>query len=30
MTNKKGYETGSRNVFKDVGVRNAEVHLVKA
>jgi predicted XRE-type DNA-binding protein len=30
MTNKKGYETGSRNVFKDVGVPNAEEHLVKA
>jgi len=27
---KKGYETGSRNVFKDVGVPNAEEHLVKA
>jgi len=30
MTNKKGYEIGSRNVFKDVGVPNAEEHLVKA
>ncbi len=30
MTNKKGYETGSRNVFKDIGVPNAEEHLVKA
>jgi predicted XRE-type DNA-binding protein len=27
---KKGYETGSRNVFKDIGVPNADVHLVKA
>ena len=27
---KKGYETGSRNVFKDIGVPNAEDHLVKA
>ncbi len=30
MTNKKGYEIGSRNVFKDIGVPNAEEHLVKA
>jgi predicted XRE-type DNA-binding protein len=30
MTKKKGYETGSRNVFKDIGVPNAEEHLVKA
>jgi predicted XRE-type DNA-binding protein len=30
MTNKKRYETGSRNVFKDIGVPNAEEHLVKA
>src|SRR5271165_1809159 len=30
MTNKKGSETGSRNVFKDIGVPNAEEHLVKA
>ena len=30
MSNKKGYETGSRNVFKDIGVPNAEQHLVKA
>src|ERR1022692_1481990 len=30
MSNKKGYETGSRNVFKDIGVPNAEEHLVKA
>ena len=27
---KKGYETGSRNVFKDLGIPNAEEHLVKA
>jgi predicted XRE-type DNA-binding protein len=27
---KKGYETGSRNVFQDIGVPNAEEHLVKA
>ena len=27
---KKGYEIGSRNVFKDIGVPNAEEHLVKA
>jgi predicted XRE-type DNA-binding protein len=27
---KRGYETGSRNVFKDLGVPNAEAHLVKA
>ena len=30
MTNKKGYETGRRNVFQDIGVPNAEEHLVKA
>ena len=30
MTKKKRYETGSRNVFKDIGVPNAEEHLVKA
>jgi predicted XRE-type DNA-binding protein len=30
ISNKKGYETGSRNVFKDLGVPNAEEHLVKA
>ena len=30
MTNKKRYETGSRNVFKDIGVPNAEEHMVKA
>ena len=28
--NKKGYEVGDRNVFKDIGVPNAEEHLVKA
>ena len=27
---KKGYEIGSRNVFKDLGVPNAGEHLVKA
>ena len=27
---KKKYETGSVNVFKDIGVPNAEEHLVKA
>jgi predicted XRE-type DNA-binding protein len=27
---KKGYETGSRNVFKDIGVPNAEEHFIKA
>jgi len=27
---KRGYEIGSRNVFKDIGVPNAEEHLVKA
>jgi hypothetical protein len=26
----KGYETGSHNVFKDIGLLNAEEHLVKA
>jgi predicted XRE-type DNA-binding protein len=26
----KGYQTGSRNVFQDIGVPNAEEHLVKA
>jgi len=30
VSNKKGYETGSRNVFKDIGVPNAEEHLIKA
>ena len=27
---KKAYETRSRNVFKDLGLRNADEHLVKA
>lgn len=27
---KKRYETGSRNVFKDLGLPNADEHLVKA
>jgi predicted XRE-type DNA-binding protein len=27
---KKGYERGSGNVFKDIGVPNAEDHLIKA
>jgi predicted XRE-type DNA-binding protein len=27
---KKAYETGSGNVFKDLGVPNADEHLVKA
>jgi predicted XRE-type DNA-binding protein len=27
---KKGYEAGSGNVFKDLGIPNAEEHLVKA
>ena len=26
----EGYQTGSRNVFKDIGVPNAEEHFVKA
>jgi predicted XRE-type DNA-binding protein len=26
----KGYEIGGRNVFKDIGVPNAEEHFVKA
>src|ERR1700688_3763504 len=26
----KGFETGSQNVFQDIGVPNAEEHLVKA
>ena len=30
MSNRKRYETGSRNVFKDIDVPNAEEHLVKA
>jgi predicted XRE-type DNA-binding protein len=28
--NKKGYEVGGRNVFQDIGVPNADEHLVKA
>ena len=28
--NKRGPETGSRNVFKDIGTPNADEHLVKA
>jgi predicted XRE-type DNA-binding protein len=27
---KKGYETGSGNVFRDIGVPDAEEHLIKA
>jgi predicted XRE-type DNA-binding protein len=27
---KKGFETGTRNVFKDIGIPNAEEHLIKA
>ena len=27
---KKGYEIGSLNVFQDIGIPNAEEHLVKA
>jgi len=27
---KKGYQSGSRNVFKDLCVRNADEHFVKA
>jgi predicted XRE-type DNA-binding protein len=27
---KQRYETGSRNVFKDLGLPNAEEHLIKA
>ena len=27
---KKGYETTSGNVFKDIGIPNAEEHLIKA
>ena len=27
---KKGFEIGNRNVFKDLGIPNAEEHLVKA
>lgn len=30
MSSKKGYEAGSGNVFRDIGVPNAEEHLVKA
>jgi predicted XRE-type DNA-binding protein len=30
MSNKKRNRTGSRNVFKDIGVPNAEEHLVRA
>ena len=30
MNNKKRYEMGSGNVFKDIGVPNAEEHLIKA
>ena len=30
MSGKKGYETGSRNVLRDLGLPNAEEHLVKA
>jgi predicted XRE-type DNA-binding protein len=30
MSNKRKYQTGSGNVFKDIGVPNAEEHLVKA
>ena len=26
----KAYEPGSRNVFKDIGIPNAEEHLIKA
>lgn len=28
--NNKGYEIGGSNVFKDIGIPNAEEHLVKA
>src|ERR1700723_4460593 len=28
--NNKRYETGSRNVFRDLGMQNADEHLVKA
>ncbi len=27
---RKRYETGSRNVFKDIGIPNAEEHRIKA
>jgi predicted XRE-type DNA-binding protein len=30
MNHKKRYQSGSGNVFKDIGVPNAEEHLVKA
>ena len=30
MSRKRSYELGSGNVFKDIGVPNAEEHLVKA
>ena len=30
MSNRKRYEVGSGNVFKDIGLPNAEEHLVKA
>ena len=30
MSNRKRLAPGSRNVFKDLGVPNAEEHLVKA
>ncbi|MFZ0421198.1 MAG: helix-turn-helix transcriptional regulator [Candidatus Sulfotelmatobacter sp.] len=30
MSSKQSYEIGSGNVFKDIGVPNAEEHLVKA
>jgi predicted XRE-type DNA-binding protein len=30
MSDKKRYQTGSGNVFRDIGVPNAEEHLVKA
>ena len=30
MSSKQSYESGSGNVFKDIGVPNAEEHLVKA
>ncbi|MGA9471772.1 MAG: helix-turn-helix transcriptional regulator [Terriglobales bacterium] len=30
MNQKRGYKNGSPNVFKDIGVPNAEEHLVKA
>jgi predicted XRE-type DNA-binding protein len=28
--NRKGYEVGGQNVFQDIGMPNAEEHLVKA